>query len=63
MNLSNEKVLLVVSNENNNVYMASRNLSRTKVIAAESVNTYDVLNAGKVIIAKSSIEIIEKALN
>jgi large subunit ribosomal protein L4 len=43
--------------------MASRNLSRTKVIAAESVNTYDVLNAGKVIIAKSSIEIIEKALN
>jgi large subunit ribosomal protein L4 len=63
LNLTNEKVLLVVSNENNNVYMASRNLSRTKVISAESVNTYDVLNAGKVVIAKSSIEIIEKALN
>lgn len=63
MKVSNDKVLVIVSKENSNVYLASRNLQRTKVVAADSVNTYDVLNAGKVIISESSVEIIEKILN
>lgn len=63
MNVANDKVLVVIANENKNVYLSSRNLQRAKVVTAESVNTYDVLNAGKVIISESSMEIIEKALN
>jgi len=63
MNVSNDKVLVVIANENKNVYLSSRNLQRAKVVTADAVNTYDVLNAGKVIISVSSMEIIEKALN
>ena len=62
MKVSNDKVLFIVANDSN-VYLSSRNLKRAKVVQADSVSTYDVLNAGKVVIAKSSIEIIEKALN
>ncbi len=63
LNLANEKVLMIVGSANDNVYLSSRNLQRVKVVPAESVNTYDVLNAKKLVLTESSIEVIEKILN
>ena len=63
LNLSNEKVLMIVGDGNDNVYLSSRNLQRVKVVAADSVNTFDVLNAKKVVMTVSSIDVIEKILN
>ena len=59
LNLLNEKVLMIVGAGNDNVYLSSRNLQRVKVVSADSVNTYDVLNAKKVVLTESSIEVIE----
>src|SRR5690606_2545606 len=56
LELSNDKVLLILGSANDNVYLSSRNLKRVKVVTADSVNTYDVLNAKKVVLAESSIE-------
>lgn len=63
LELSNDKVLLILGSQNDSVYLSSRNLKRVKVVTADSVNTYDVLNAKKVVLAVSSIEVIEKILN
>lgn len=63
LELQNDKVLMILGSENDNVYLSSRNLKRVKVVTADSVNTYDVLNAKKVVLAQSSIEVIEKILN
>lgn len=63
LKLDNEKVLFVVGSQNDNVYFSARNLPRTKVVTADSLNTYDVLNARKVVLAESSLEVIEKILN
>lgn len=63
LNLVNEKVLMIVGAGNDNVYLSSRNLQRVKVVSADSVNTFDVLNAKKVVLTESSIEVIEKILN
>ena len=63
LNLANDKVLMIVGAGNDNVYLSSRNLQRVKVVAADSVNTFDVLNAKKVVMTVSSIEVIEKILN
>lgn len=63
LNLLNEKVLMIVGAGNDNVYLSSRNLQRVKVVSADSVSTYDVLNAKKVVLTESSIEVIEKILN
>lgn len=63
LKLENQKVLFILGNETENVYLASRNLERVKVVTADSFNTYDVLNAKKVVLATSSIEAIEKILN
>lgn len=54
---------MIVGSGNDNVYLSSRNLQRVKVVSADSVNTYDVLNAKKVVLTESSIEVIEKILN
>src|SRR5690554_413829 len=63
LKLENDKVLFVVSNANDNSYKAARNLKNTKVVSADSLNTYDVLNAKKIVIAKEAVEVIEKILN
>lgn len=63
LKLENEKVLLVLGKNNDNVYLSAKNLQNTKVVPAELLSTYDVLNAKKVVIAKGAIEAIEKILN
>lgn len=63
LKLENEKVLLILGSKNDNVYFSSRNLGKVKVVTADSFNTYDVLNARKVVLAESSLEVIEKILN
>jgi large subunit ribosomal protein L4 len=63
LDLQNDKVLFILGSQNDNVYLSSRNLKRVKVVTADSVNTYDVLNAKKVILAESSLTVIENILN
>jgi len=63
LNMSFEKILVVTAGNNKNVYLSARNIPGTKVVSAESLNTYDILNASKVVIAEGSIEMIEKILN
>jgi large subunit ribosomal protein L4 len=54
---------LVLGSKNDNVYLSARNIGSMKVVTADLLNTYDVLNAKKVVLAKSSVEVIEKILN
>jgi len=56
------KTLLVLGAANNNVYLSSRNLKRTKVITADQLNTYDVLNAGKLVLTTGAVKLLEEAL-
>jgi large subunit ribosomal protein L4 len=63
LNLQNQKVLFILGDKTDSVYLAARNLGRVKVVTADSFNTYDVLNASKVILAESSIEKIQTILN
>ncbi|MCX6191583.1 MAG: 50S ribosomal protein L4 [Flavobacteriia bacterium] len=63
LQLSNQKVLLILGDKNDSVYLASRNLGKVKVVTADSVNTFDVLNAKKVLMTSSSIGRIEEILN
>jgi large subunit ribosomal protein L4 len=63
LNVTNDKTLLVLAGvENNNVYLSSRNLKKTKVISVEQLNTYDVLNAGKLILTTGAVKTLEEAL-
>ena len=63
LKVSDKKTLFVVANEERNVYLSSRNLKKSKVISADKLNTYDILNAETLIIAEGAIEKIENLFN
>tara|TARA_B110000908_G_scaffold112263_1_gene131650 strand:+ start:357 stop:980 length:624 start_codon:yes stop_codon:yes gene_type:complete len=54
------KTLLVLAESNKNIFLSSRNLKRAKVVLASELNTYDVMNANKLMIMESTINEIEK---
>lgn len=58
--LDGKRVLLVLKDNDQNVFLSSRNVQKTKITSAGQINTYDVLNANRVLIAESSIEEIQK---
>jgi large subunit ribosomal protein L4 len=59
LELENKKSLFVLEELNNNVYLSSRNLKRTKVVNSSELNTYNVLNANKLVLSEESLEGIE----
>lgn len=62
LNVADEKTLLVLPAYNNNVYLSSRNLKKAKVVVASELNTYDVLNATKLLLTTDSVKTLEEAL-
>lgn len=58
--LDAKKTLLVLPEHNKNIYLSGRNLQKAKVVTADSLNTYDVLNAEKLILSEGSVEKIHQ---
>ncbi len=59
---ADRNTLLVVSEKDELVDRATRNIQGLKAVQANYVNVYDVLNADKIVVSKKSIELIEKWL-
>lgn len=62
LQVADKKVLLVLPDQNKNVYLSARNIQRFDVVRASDLNTYAVLNANRVIIAESSLAVIDNIL-
>jgi len=58
-----QKTLLVIPQSNFNISSSGRNIQNTKIITANEINTYDVINAEKLILVESSVEKINGLLN
>jgi len=58
-NLLDNKTILILSKSNKNLLLSSRNLKSSRVLLASELNTYDVMNANKLMIMESSINEIE----
>jgi large subunit ribosomal protein L4 len=63
LNLDSIKSLFVLDVDNNNVYLSSRNLRKSKVINSSEINTYGVLNANKIILTEGALEGINSHLS
>ena len=63
LELDNKKSLFVLGESNNNVYLSSRNLKGSEVVTGSELNTYKVLNAGKVVLLEGAIADIEANLS
>jgi large subunit ribosomal protein L4 len=63
LSLTDKKILIVLGEKNDNVYLSSRNLTRSKVVTVDELNTYDLLNADTLVLAEGSVKKIEDLLN
>ncbi len=59
LKVEGKKILMVLPDNINNIYLSSRNLDRVKVVTVNELTTYDVLNAQSLIL----IEGVENILN
>lgn len=60
LNLSDKKSVFVLGESNNNIYLSSRNLQKQKVVPASNINTYEIMNAGTLVLVESSIDVLNK---
>ena len=58
--ISENKTLLVLDKPNKNILLSSRNLKKAKVVLASELNTYDTMNANKMLFVESSIKVVEE---
>ena len=58
-----KRTLVVLPSTNKNVYLSARNVQSAEVMTANAINAYKILNADVLVIAESSLPIIENILN
>jgi large subunit ribosomal protein L4 len=63
LEVHNKKSLVVIHESRKNVVLSSRNIKGTKVVMANDLNTYDILNASSLVLTESSIKTIENILS
>ena len=63
LKISDKKSLLVLQNENKNIYLSSRNLERSEVTTANKLNTYDILNAQSLVLTEGAVEVLNTIFN
>lgn len=63
LSLSGSKTLLIIGNYDSNVYLSARNIPRTKVLCADEVSTYDLINADKILFSEAGLSKLESILN
>ena len=63
LKVSEKKQLLVLPSANKSVYLSARNLKGSQVAIASDINTYVIMNADVLVIAESSLDVINNTLN
>ncbi len=60
---SNAKVLLILAEASENIYLSARNVPYLKMIPADSLNVYDVLEADKIVMTAGAMAKIQEVYN
>ena len=58
LKVEGEKLLLVLAEQNKNVFLSARNVPDTRLMNAKDINTYAVLNNNAIILTESSLAVI-----
>ncbi|MEM7298147.1 MAG: 50S ribosomal protein L4 [Bacteroidota bacterium] len=61
--VSDKKALLLLGDANKNVFLSSRNLKKANVSTVAEVNTYDLINAERLILCESTLDQLKERFN
>ena len=56
LKVADKKVLLVLNEENKNIYLSSRNLKNVEVVRVSDLATYDIMKASTLLFVESSVK-------
>ena len=59
-NIKAEKALVVLNEKDDNVILSARNIPDAKTALTNTINVYDVMNAGTVVLTKAAVQTIEE---
>jgi large subunit ribosomal protein L4 len=62
LKISDKKSLLVVAEQDKNIYLSSRNLKGAEVVTADMLNTYQIMKASSLVFTEKSVGLIETIL-
>ncbi|MDD3100906.1 MAG: 50S ribosomal protein L4 [Bacteroidales bacterium] len=62
LKVEGKKILMVLPDNNNNIYLSSRNVERAKVITVNELTTYDIVNAQTLILLEGVEVLIKEQL-
>lgn len=60
LKMNDKKTLIVLSEENKNIYLSARNLQGIDVIIASELNTYSILRASSILFVEDSVKKVEE---
>ena len=58
--VADKKAVMVLSDQNKNVYLSARNLPNVEIVTASSLNTYKIMNKRSLIFSESSVAVINE---
>jgi large subunit ribosomal protein L4 len=59
LNISNKKSVFVLPEQNNNIYLSSRNLQGVEVIIASELSTYKIMRASTLVLVESAVDVLQ----
>ena len=63
LKIEGKKLLLVLPENNKNVYLSARNIQRVEVMTASALNTYKVMNANVLVVTESALNLVDETFN
>ena len=62
LNIMNKKSLFVLPEQNNNIYLSSRNLQGVEVVTISDLNTYNIMKASTLVLTESAVDVLQSTL-
>ena len=60
LQIADKKSLFVFAEPNDNIYLSSRNLQKTKIVTLSGLNTYNIMDASVLVFSESSINVLQQ---
>ena len=58
LNIANKKSLIVLPEQNKNIYLSSRNVQGVEVITAGELSTYEIMKASTLVLVESAVDVL-----
>jgi large subunit ribosomal protein L4 len=59
LNITDKKSLIVLSEQNKNIYLSARNTQGVEVVTANELSTYEIMRASTLVLVESAVDVLQ----